>query len=398
VVITRNSEEEFKIEEIKPIREKKGKLKSQSEEEKLMHSVLESDKKRIDQGHLIMDSINQGLFSFNPDMMMEYLVKDYNTAKQLYGETFLKAVSGYDESTLIRNLKIPEFQRELKKRINQNMEDLKDDSLIDKEKQITEKGFELAALTLYKEELDNLMAQGLIGEKKSEKIFHYGAVYDYRAYRKGDRYKDVALKKSLKSAIRKKHFQIEKEDLQVIRRESKGRIYLIYALDASGSMRGNKIDLCKKAGIALAFKAIQEHDKVGLVVFGSDVEKIVRPTSDFIELLKEIAKIRAKKETNIASTIKKTIEIFPNEQNVTKHLIIITDGLPTTGKDPEKETLEAVNEAIHNGITISVIGVNLDEKGKLLTEKIAQLGKGKLYVVKDLKNLDMVVLQDYYSL
>ncbi|MBI2670763.1 VWA domain-containing protein [Candidatus Woesearchaeota archaeon] len=397
-MISRSSEEKPDINELRPLQEKKGKPKTQLEEQKLMHSVLESDKKRIDQGHIIIDSINQGIFSFNPDMMMEHLVRNYNLAKQLYGETLLRAITGHDESTLIRNLKIPEFQRELKKRINQNIEELKEDDLIDKDKKITEKGFEIAALTLYKEELDNLIAKGLVGEKKSEKIFHYGAVHDYRAFKKGDRYKDIALKKSIKSAIRKKHSKIEKEDLQVVRRESKGRIYLIYALDASGSMRGNKINLCKKAGVALAFKAIQEHDKVGLIVFGSGVDKVVRPTSDFMALLKEITGIRAKKETNIALTIRKSIEIFPNEKDVTRHLIIITDGLPTTGKAPEEETLEAVNEAIFNGISVSVIGVNLDEKGKALSEKIAQLGQGNLYIARDLKNLDMIVLQDYYSL
>jgi Mg-chelatase subunit ChlD len=347
---------------------------------------------------MIIDAINQGIFSFNPDMMMEHLVQNYNLAKNLYGESFLRAVSGYDESTLVRNLKIPEFQRELKRRINQSIEQLKEEDIINKEKEITEKGYELAALTLYREELDNLMAKGLVGEKKSEKVSHYGSPLDYKLFKKGDRYKDIALKKSVKSAIRKGHSEIQKEDLQVVRREGKGRVFLIYALDASGSMKGNKIELCKKAGVALAFKAIQEHDKVGLMVFGSGVDTTIRPTSDFMSLMNEIVKIRAKKETNIALTIKKSIEIFPSERDVTKHLIIITDGLPTAGDDPEKETLNAVNEAIFNNITISVIGVNLDEKGKQLNEKIAQLGQGKFHVVRDLKNLDMVVLQDYYSL
>ncbi len=378
--------------------EKHGKPGSDPEQEKLMHSVLESDKKSIDQGHLLIDAINQGLFSFNPDMMMEHMVNNYNLAKQMYGETFLKAVTGYDESMISRNIKIPEFQRELKRRVNQTIEQLKDDDLIDREKEITDKGLELAALTLYTEELDNMVAKGLIGEKKSEKTYHYGTPFDYRAYKKGDRYKDIALKKSIRASIRKRHTSLEKEDLQIMKREGKGHIELIYGLDASGSMKGNKINLCKKAGIALAFKAIEENDKVGLIVFGSEIENVVRPTTDFMLIMKEIAKIRAKKETNIVATIKKAIEIFPSSNESTKHLILITDGLPTTGKDPEKETLESVSEAISNSITISVIGINLDEKGKNLCEKMTQLGNGKLYIVKDLENLDTIVLQDYYSL
>jgi Ca-activated chloride channel family protein len=171
----------------------------------------------------------------------------------------------------------------------------------------------------------------------------------------------------------------------------------VYGLDASGSMKGNKIDMCKKAGVALAFKAIEERDEVGLLVFGSKVEDIVHPTHDFMMLLNKIVRIRAKQETNIASTIMKAIEMFPNDDS-TKHLILITDAMPTKGEDPEKETLNAVENACSCGITISMIGINLDKKGKVLAEKISQVGNGRLQIVKNLEDLDMVVLQDYYSL
>ena len=50
-----------------------------------------------------------------------------------------------------------------------------------------------------------------------------------------------------------------------------------------------------------------------------------------------------------------------------------------------------------NGITISMIGINLDKKGKELGEKVARLGDGKFYVVRDLDEVDKVVLEDYYS-
>ncbi len=95
-------------------------------------------------------------------------------------------------------------------------------------------------------------------------------------------------------------------------------------------------------------------------------------------------------------TIKRAIELFPSEM-VTKHLILLTDALPTVGKEPEKETLEAVSSARTNGISISLIGIKLDNKGKKLAEKIVKLSEGRLYIVKDLKNLDKVVLEDYYS-
>ena len=162
-------------------------------------------------------------------------------------------------------------------------------------------------------------------------------------------------------------------------------------------MKGKKIENCKKAGVALAFKAIQEKDLVGLMVFGKSVKTKIQPTSDFQLLLSEITKIRAFNETDLAGTIKGSIEMFPSI-DVTKHLILLTDALPTVGEEPEKDTLEAASLAKTNGITISVIGINLDDKGKNLAEKIVQIGEGKLYAAKETEDLDMVVLDDYYSL
>jgi Mg-chelatase subunit ChlD len=167
-------------------------------------------------------------------------------------------------------------------------------------------------------------------------------------------------------------------------------------MDSSGSMKGKKIETSKKAGIALAYKATQEKDKVGLLIFGDEIISKVEPTTDFSRLLKEVVSVRAASQTDFVKTIKKSIEMFPST-DVTKHLMLLTDALPTVGEEPEKETLEAVSAARSNDITISVIGINLDEKGKALAEKIVEIGQGKLYVVKDLEELDKIVLEDYYA-
>jgi len=79
-------------------------------------------------------------------------------------------------------------------------------------------------------------------------------------------------------------------------------------------------------------------------------------------------------------------------------LILITDALPTIGEEPENETLKEASIARNNGITISLIGINLNEKGRKLAEKIVEIGRGRLYVVRDTEKIDKIVLEDYYSL
>lgn len=388
-------EKSIDISKFSKLEELEGKLKLDQVDEKLMHSVLENDKEKIDEGNILQESINRGIGAFTPDLMFERFVKNYRMTRSIMGESLVRAISGYDPEYIDKNIGIPEFQRELKDRIEEKVEQMKRDKVIDKEGLITEKGIELASVVLYVQELDNILPRGIQGERIHKKRSVHGDKIDVRNYRKGDRYKDVAIKTSVKTAIRRGHDRLRKEDLKTFERGSKGEVYIVYGLDASGSMKGDKIGTCKKAGVALAYKAMKNKDKVGLIVFGTEIEKTVEPTDDFSRILKSITKVKAAAETDIALTINKSIEMFPNTE-VTKHLLLLTDALPTKGEDPEKATLEATAIARAAGITISLIGINLDEKGKKLAEKMIEIGDGKLYRVKDLGELDKIVLEDYY--
>lgn len=345
---------------------------------------------------LLEASINQGLFAFNPDMMFEQLVRDYNAAEKLYGETMLRFVTGYDANAIKKNINLPEFKRDLKQQIEKKIEQMKDEGFLGDENEITETGFTLASLTMYMKELDDISSKG-IGEKKQKKIQVYGEKENTRKYKQGDRFQDIALRKSIKRAIRQGDKELKVENLEVYEKDSKGKINIIYALDASGSMKGKKLEISKRAGVALAFKAIEEKDKVGLIVFGDKIEEQLEPTTDFSRFIKALVKVRAQKQTNIALTIEKAIEMFPKD-NTTKHLILLTDAIPTAGEEPLKETLEFVERASNAGITISLIGIDLDEQGAEFAKKVVEIGSGRLYSIKDLENLDRIILEDYYGL
>jgi len=380
--------------ELSGLKEKKGKLKKQTAEDKLMHSILEDDKEKIKEGKLISESISQGIGSLTPDIIFENLVKDFQLAKKLYGDTIIRELSGYSPNYIEKNLSIPEFRKELKKKIEENISKLKDDELLSKDGTITDEGITLSSLVMYVEELDHLLPRGF-GDKKNKKKSFYGDKQDYKLF-KNNPYRDIAIRQSVKTALRRGHTGINKSDLKAYERKQEGKITIIYGIDASGSMKGEKLHTAKKAGIALAFKAIQEKNPVGLVVFGSDIKNSVYPTLDFISLVKSLTQIRASMETDISKSILRAMELFP--KNNTKHLILLTDALPTKGVIPENETLHAVSEARSNNITISIVGINLDSKGLELAKKIIEIGEGKLFRVTDLKDIDKLILEDYESL
>lgn len=384
-----------RAEEATPIEELSGKLASDPEEKRLMRSVLDNDEETIKDGKLITAAMNTGISSFTPDMMFEKLVTNYQLAKNIFGESFLQEVAGYTESQIERNKHIGEFRQELKRRIKERLDNLKDEGLLDKEGALTEKAAKLSKIILYTEELDKLAAKGLLGEKEHRKNYTYGIKEDVKQFRK-DRYRDLAVRNTIKLAVRRGHSEIEKDDLLAFERKAKGKRNIIYALDASGSMKGNKLVQCKKAGIALAYKATQESDKVGLIVFGKEVKKKIPPTSDFRHLLDEITLITAKEKTNLAATIKEAIDMFPREE-ATRHLVLITDAMPTSGETPEKETLEAVATAADRGITTSIIGIDMRREGQEMAKHIAETGKGRVFAAKSAEEIDQLILEDYYS-
>lgn len=389
------STDELELKDKQAIEELKGKLASQKEEEKLLHSVLENDSDVIEKGKLINESYNQGVSSFTPDILFENIVQNYANAERVYGKKLLKLLTGYDSSYIKKNIRIPEFARELKAIINNSIKSLKHEKLLDNDGSITSRGIYLASLILYTEELDNLIPKGFLGKKENKKKAFYGDKTDFRQYKQHDRYRDINMKKTLKMAIRRSHSTIMKEDITVAERKSKGIIEIIYAIDASGSMRGKKIETAKKAGIALAFKAIQNRDKVGLIVFGNEVKEELSPTYEFTQLLSKITEVRASNETNFPATVEKAIQLF-SKKKCTKHLLILSDALPTKGSDPEKETLHSISEASSQGITTSLVGISLEKEGIAFAKKAVEVGRGRLYTVSNLEDVDRVILEEYY--
>jgi len=67
------------------------------------------------------------------------------------------------------------------------------------------------------------------------------------------------------------------------------------------------------------------------------------------------------------------------------------------GDDPKEKTLEEVSKARSMGISVSLVGINLDREGKELSRRIVELGGGRLYSIKNLSDVGSVILEDYYS-
>jgi Mg-chelatase subunit ChlD len=374
-----------------------GKLASQFSEKKLMHLVLDNDSQAIKDGKLLKEAFNQGLSALTPDLVYEQLVEDYRLAERLYGKTIIRLITGYSNEYLKQNLRIPEFKLKLKGEIEAHHKRLVKEGYLDKEGGISSQGEELASIALYIEELERFSKKGPLSGMLQKLKHVVGEPEGTQPYRKGLAYKHIDLRKTLKLAMRRGHAELLKEDFVAKQRSKRAQKIIVFALDISSSMRGEKLDYAKKAGIALAFKAAEEGNKVGLVAFSTEVLLKKPPTSSFQEFLGLITPLSPKKETNIAEAIKQASELFPKRGH-TKHIILLTDAMPTYGKAPERAALAEVSKANAQGITLSLVGIKLDKHGESHAEQLVELGRGRLYIVEQISGLDKLVLMDYYSL
>ncbi|MFT4261568.1 MAG: vWA domain-containing protein [Candidatus Woesearchaeota archaeon] len=384
---------ETKVEQAEEAEELTGKLSKDHRDDKLNHTVLPVDEKKVDDARVLTDAINNNISSFTPDFSFEQMVKDYKTARSIYGDTMIRELTQYDPGYIDRNINVPEFQRELKNRLQQNIERLKKDGLLEKDGSISDEGYEYSALSMLQEELDNLESKGMQGSTENKKTDVYGEKKDYKKYESSDRYRDISVRKTVRSAIRRGRQTITREDLTSNTRQAKGKLNVIYCLDASGSMKGQKIKMAKRAGIALAYKATLNKDKAGLLVFSSKIESKVELTTDFHSILRGINKIRTAGETDIALGITDALKMFNERGN--NHLVLLTDAVQTLGKKPEEEVLKKISEATNNKVTITLIGINLDKEGNNLAQKIVNINNGRLYQVKSSDDLGHIVIEDY---
>ena len=139
-----------------------GNLKTDLEEERLAHTIVDVNTDNIDEGTIVEEAFNNNTGSFMPDMMFKDLVKNFKNAEKLYGETLIRELSGYDPRSIDKNVKIPGFQRELQKRLEEKAEDLKNKGLLKKNGTFTKEALNTAALFLIREEYET----SLQGPKK----------------------------------------------------------------------------------------------------------------------------------------------------------------------------------------------------------------------------------------
>gem|GEM_PF-5636776 len=158
---------------------------------------------------------------------------------------------------------------------------------------------------------------------------------------------------------------------------------IVLCLDVSGSMKaklGNSTRINESKRAAEMFLNIVTHKgvKVGLVKFATTSTILSELTEDFAHLKSLIRGLSAEGSTAMGEGIFNSINVLSRGKSRSKNVILLTDGVSNTGRDPEIAAEEAENKGI-KVFTIGMGDVATGEFNPELLKKIAEMTGGVYY-------------------
>ena len=153
---------------------------------------------------------------------------------------------------------------------------------------------------------------------------------------------------------------------------------IAFVIDTSGSMgRDNRLELVKRS-ITLLVDNLRPGDRIGIVEYGSTARKLLDPTTDKEAVKAVVNSLIARGSTNAEAGLLLGYEMVDRafEEGKINRVILVSDGVANVGETDPDVLLREIKETAQNGITLSTIGVGLDNFNDVLMERLANHGDG----------------------
>jgi len=185
---------------------------------------------------------------------------------------------------------------------------------------------------------------------------------------------------------------------------------VVFTLDTSGSMSGEKIVQAKKA-FTYCLNSLKPRDRFGLLTFATEPrlfeDKLLPANAENIKRAKDfVGKIDAAGSTALNDALLQSVGLFGKDSDRPRMIIFLTDGLPTSGEKDDEQIVKNVGKA--NGTRpddkasdrlsrIFVFGVGDDVNTHLL-DKIAEGNGGSSNYVRPQEDIEAAVSSLYAKL
>ncbi len=183
--------------------------------------------------------------------------------------------------------------------------------------------------------------------------------------------------------------------------EEKGRVMnknLVFVLDSSGSMSGQKI-LRAKAAVRFVINHLDENDRFSIIDFDDGVTLFTPELVPAVPRNREnallfIDRIEDSGGTNINEALLRALRMTEAGDRP-NYVLFLTDGLPTVGITDTAEILKNISRASESKARLFVFGVGHDVNTELL-DKISSDNRGTSVYVGENEDLEVAV-SNYYD-
>jgi Ca-activated chloride channel homolog len=171
---------------------------------------------------------------------------------------------------------------------------------------------------------------------------------------------------------------------------------LTFVVDVSGSMdQENRLVLVKRALYEL-LDNLREDDRVGLVVYGSNGEVLLEPSTEHEEIRAAVDRLSAGGSTNAEEGLVLAYGLADRfrEDGLINRVILCSDGVANVGRTGPKSILMRIKGFADNGIELTTVGFGMGNYNDVLMEQLADTGDGRYGYVDTLDEAKRLFVEE----
>lgn len=174
---------------------------------------------------------------------------------------------------------------------------------------------------------------------------------------------------------------------------------IVFVMDKSGSMAGDKLDQAKKA-LRFCVENLNKNDRFEIIPFSTEASSLFGKVEDFnaankqkaIDFIEDINPIGG---TNIEEALDLALSAQQSDQKRPFFVIFMTDGKPTIGETEEDPLLKKVAAINKENVRIFTFGIGTNLNTHLLDKITESTNAYRTYVLPD-EDIELKV-SDFYS-
>lgn len=173
---------------------------------------------------------------------------------------------------------------------------------------------------------------------------------------------------------------------------------LTFVIDVSGSMEIETRLLTVKESLGLMLRELSPKDRVSIVVYGSQAQVVLPPTSieERAVIERAIEGLRTEGSTNAEAGLLlgyEQADAMFNSSSINR-VLLCTDGVANVGRTGADSILEKIGKEARRGIYLTACGFGMGNYNDVLLEKLADQGDGNYYYIDSLDEAYRVLVEN----